>query len=607
MGRWVSVAVLCAGAAFARAAVAQAPPPAERAQVYSAYEQQTIDEVLDGLRASRDPSPEGKTIERVEIVPLDVFERRDPLPRALNVFHVTSRKRVIRRELLLDEDDRYEQVLVDDTLRNLRRLPQLSLVLVVAARGSAPDRVVLVVVTKDVWSLRLNWDVVATGGGLENLTLQPSETNFFGTHQTAFGVLILEPSAYTLGLGHTVPRVDGTRVAVETRVNVMVNRQSGSPEGSYGSLVAGQPLYSGVAQWAWDATVSWEDYPFRRYIDARPAVFLDRTTGGKVPFEYRIRDLDAAYRLTRSFGWDVKHDVTLAAGVNRQIYRATPSGDVRTLAEFVATSVPLSDTTVGPWVQYHSYAKRYVRVIDFDSLALQEDYHLGHDVVLRAHPSFRGLGGSRDVVDLYAAAQYTVPLRDGLFRASFVTDTAPEVDRIADAYILPTAHLATPTIAGLGRIVVDGALLYRWRNYLNHTDFLGGGFLGGGDRLRGYPTNFFVGQDYVAYNVELRSRPVEIFSCQIGGVVFFDAGDAFNRAGALEPFQSVGLGVRGLLPWLDRVVLRADLAFPLERPLAQSGARIPPYGAVVTFGQAFGVPTVAPPPALPTGESEAAQ
>jgi hypothetical protein len=63
----------------------------------------------------------------------------------------------------------------------------------------------------------------------------------------------------------------------------------------------------------------------------------------------------------------------------------------------------------------------------------------------------------------------------------------------------------------------------------------------------------------------------------------------------------VGFGLRALLPQLDRLVFRADIGFPVERPL-DHGAPIPPLGFLVTFGQAFGVPTVAPTPVLPTGQ-----
>src|SRR5258708_33764746 len=82
-----SFTALCVALALvvARNTPAQAPPPAERAPLYSAYEQETIDEVLRALRAVRDLNPEGKIIERIDVVPLYVFEPRDPVPLCLKV------------------------------------------------------------------------------------------------------------------------------------------------------------------------------------------------------------------------------------------------------------------------------------------------------------------------------------------------------------------------------------------------------------------------------------------------------------------------------------------------------------------------------------------
>jgi hypothetical protein len=335
----------------------------------------------------------------------------------------------------------------------------------------------------------------------------------------------------------------------------------------------------------------------RRYSNAHLFQYV-AATGASVPSEYRSRQSVATYELTRSFGWEDKHDVTVGAGIDRSVYLVSfPGVDPRTVADFVAANVPVSDTRVGPFAQYHAYTKRYVRVIDFDTLAMQEDYALGHDVVLRVYPSFRALGGTRDVLGLYGAVQYTVAVRDGLFRASFASRTEPEAHRIADAAIQPTGHFVSPTIAGLGRVVVDGTVLYRWRNSLNTNTLLGGS-----DRLRGYPTNYFLGPSYIAYNVELRSRPVEIFTCQLAGVAFFDAGDAYSDRADFAMHQSVGFGVRALFPWLDRVVFRADIGFPIERTLDTTGAPIAPFGFVVSFSQAFATPTVSPAPVLPTGQ-----
>ena len=573
------------------------PPPAQRALVYSAYEGETIAEVLASLKEVQDAEPEGKTVERVDIVPLEVFEPRDVLPRFMNVFHFTSRTSVIRRELLFGERDAYRQTLVDETLRNLRRLPQLSLVLVVATRGTTPDRVGLLVITKDVWSLRLGWNATLTPGGFELFDAQPAEWNFLGTHQILTGHFQYQPLSYTFGLGYTAPRLGDSRVATVAAVDVVVNRDTGKPEGSLGSLIAGQPLYSALVPWAWDASVAWEDVILRRYINARLARYV-APTGGSVPFQYSARLYTTTYEATRSFGWDFKHDVSFGAGIAMSRYTASfPGVDAATVADFEAANVPLSDTRVGPFVQYHGYRKRFVRVIDFDTLALQEDYSLGHDVVFRVYPSFRALGGSRDVFGFYGAVQYTWAVRDGLFRASFASRTEPEVDRIADAAVQPTIHFVSPTVAGLGRIVLDATTLYRWRNYLNQTTILGGD-----DRLRGYPTNFFIGPNYVSYNVELRSRPVEILSCAIAGVGFFDAGTAWDDEHNFALHKSLGVGLRALFPWLDRVVFRADLGFPLDRPLDATGTPIPPYAFIVSFSQAFPTPSVAPAAVLPTGQ-----
>jgi hypothetical protein len=611
------VVALCAAVAATAATIparaqTPAPPPAERAHVYSQYELETIAEVLGSKGEAIDEQPDGKLIEHIEIVPLDVIEPRDPLPQLVNVIHVTSKPWIIRREMLQREGERFSEVLADETIRNLRRLPQLSLVLVVATRGSAPDRVNVVVITKDVWSLRLNWDVVATPGGIELFAAQPSETNFLGRHQTIGTNFVLEPSAYTLGLQYVVPRIDTSRVALVANANIMVNRASGSPEGSFGQLIAGQPIYSALTEWAWDASVAWQDFVNRRYTNAQLSEFVDPQfpfygciqRANCLPFQFRAREYTTTYEVTRSFGWETKHDITFAAGIDRREYRADfPGASPLVVSDFVRDEVPVGDTRVGPSIQYHTYTKRYVRVIDFDNLALQEDYRLGHDVVLRVYPSFRAIGASRDVLGMYGAAQYSVAVRDGLFRVSVASTTEPawprqptQHDDIADASFVPTAHFVSPTIAGVGRIVFDASLLWRWRNYLNQLTYLGGD-----DRLRGYPTNFFIGQNVMAYNVELRSRPVEILKCQLAGVGFFDAGDAFNENYVAH--ESLGVGLRALFPQLDRLVFRADIGFPIQRPLdPTTGAVIPPYGFIISFGQAFVTPSVAPAPVLPAGQ-----
>src|SRR5262245_56366661 len=149
LGTAVRVAVLAAVVLAARVARAESP-------ALSDYEATTLKEAAARVGASDvvAEAADGKLIERVDIVILDVFDEHDPIPDFVNVFHATTREFVIRQELLFDAGQPYSSGRADESARNLRTIRQLSLVLVVPVQGSAPDRVRVLVITKDVWSLR---------------------------------------------------------------------------------------------------------------------------------------------------------------------------------------------------------------------------------------------------------------------------------------------------------------------------------------------------------------------------------------------------------------------------------------------------------------------
>ncbi|WP_437567406.1 hypothetical protein [Sorangium sp. So ce542] len=585
------------GALIATAAHAQQSAPAADAaprqlEGYSSYERATIERTLARLGATLDPAPEGKIVEGIDVVPYEVIEDRDPAPSFLNWFHVLSRPYVIRREVLLAVGRPYEQALADESARNLRGLSQVSLVLIFAVRGSAPGRVRVAVATKDVWSLRLNSNYRFAGGKLEYLFLQPAETNLFGIHHAIAAQLTLDPGALSLGVAYAMPRIGGSHVRLRTELNAIVARETGALEGSSGAFVYGQPLYATEAEWAWDAEISWRDEVTRRFIGTRLATFDATATpdDDDIPYRYRSDILVGGYAVTRSFGGrgapggagsTVKHDVSVGIEASRRVYRLDAPAGVApaAIAEFEASEMPVSDTRVAPTFKYSTYSTRFSRVLDFNTLALQEDYRLGHELSILIYPVTTALNSTRSFLGVSAAAAYTVALGDGLARAVIKTITEFDRSQIFDASIEARARVHTPSF-GLGRLVFDVRLLDRYRNYLNRRSQLGGD-----TRLRGYPTAAFIGEDVLSANLELRTRPVEIWSCQIAGAAFFDAGDAFDGYGELRLKQSAGFGLRALFPQLNRVVMRADWGFPLTRGYREPDAL--PGDILVTFGQAF--------------------
>src|SRR2546423_106482 len=79
--------------AYARGASAQASG-------YSTLEQSVIAQRLAERKLELDPEPEGKLVEDIQIATMDVFDERDPVPDFVDILHTTTKKFVIRRELL---------------------------------------------------------------------------------------------------------------------------------------------------------------------------------------------------------------------------------------------------------------------------------------------------------------------------------------------------------------------------------------------------------------------------------------------------------------------------------------------------------------------------
>ncbi|HWZ93136.1 MAG TPA: hypothetical protein VNW92_29960, partial [Polyangiaceae bacterium] len=291
---------------------------------YSTLERSVVNQRLAERGLVLDPEPEGKLIEDIQIATMDVFDERDPVPDLVNILHTTTRTRVIRRELLFDEGSRYQARLADESARNLRELVQLSIVLIVTAQGSTPDRVRVLVITKDVWSLRLNWALQSSNAQINSLVLNPSEENLFGVHAIVAGLFILDPASYSLGLTLGHRRLDGSHVQVGVSASVIKNRDTGATEGSFGEFRYGQPLYSLDTKWSWGTSVLWRHDIERRFLGIDVATYDAPVTAqnDRIPIAFNRDLLYGGYQLVRSFGQRFKNDLSIGIEAVRNVYNS---------------------------------------------------------------------------------------------------------------------------------------------------------------------------------------------------------------------------------------------------------------------------------------------
>ncbi len=567
--------------------------PSSTSTEYSPLEQDVIAKALAAHHGVLDPAPEGKVIESVEYERIDVFDETDPVPDELNVFHTRTREGILARELLLNQGDRWEQALVDETARNIRALPQISMALAVPMEGSAPGKVKLLVISRDVWSLRLQWDASVVGHRLGYLLLQPTELNLAGVAHEPQLNIEYQPLSWTLGAGYAIPRFGDSHVGASVGAGVVMpngnapGRTGSGPEGAYGSFDVGVPLWSSLAGWSWDVAGSVQDYVYRRYVNGDlkmfPAMLADGTTE-YVPFQYRSRASSLGASVTRSLGWAAKNDITFGFQATSQRYAVEGNvASAAAIADFVGTAVPIGEDRVYPYARWRSYRTDFFRTTDVESLDVQEDFRLGHDVYVEVDPIFRALGSTRSLISVSGGASYTLLVGDGLIRGTVEGAIETQTDgNVTDEWIDAKVGIVSPRTR-FGRLVFGGRVIHRPHDYLQRIDFLGGD-----GRLRGYPTSAVFGQELVATNLEWRTPALDLLGMAVGGALFYDAGDAFTSASQMQILHSIGAGLRLLLPFFDEVAYRLDFAVPLNTAALPGNA--PRFDVIFGVEQAFAFP-----------------
>jgi Omp85 superfamily domain len=570
----------------------------------SELEERSVARAL-GPHPDRDDAPAGKRIESVEVVRLAVFDDDDPVPDFVNIFHAQTRERYIRQELLFKPGDAYDAERVAETTRNLQTLPQFGVVVVVALKGAGPGSVRLVVIVRDVWSLRLAYELQGTfvsdtrvpvplGWGAQlslplpalranYLLVNPSETNFLGTRSQLGGIFTLAPDRYSLGALAIHPRVAGSKVDALALGQVYVNVDSGKPEGSTGELAVYRDLISLSDKWAFLAGAGWTVEQTRIYSDRRLVI-----SDEGVPLAYHTSVARGGAELTRSFGQRQKLDLTLGFEVVRSDYQATRGADTSaaSFASFVQNELPVSDTRTSPFVQLQQRTTRFFATHDVETLALSESFALGQIAALRLYPALRGLGSSRDLLGSVAWLGYTWQIDSGLLRVlgSSAMQAADHARHQASAQA--AARFVSPKL-GVLRLVLDSALQSIYDDYLNQRVVLGGD-----TRPRGYASAIFRGDSGFAASAELRTSAVNILSARVGGVAFYDVGGTAEKVGDIAFHQSLGAGVRILFPQLNRQVFRLDWAAPLTPGRGRIPDRPLPGAVYFSFGQAFDLPRV---------------
>ncbi|MCB9639626.1 MAG: hypothetical protein H6727_12100 [Myxococcales bacterium] len=611
-------------------------------RVREKYEGALLDWALQKKGLSLDPEPKGKIIEKVIIARENIIARSDPWPYFLNIFHYKTRESVVRQELLIKEGATWNTALAQETARNLRNMSVLAAALVVACRSEKPGHVVMLVITKDIWSIRFNSSYSLVGSSLQLGELFPTDINILGLNkQLALHVRLSQLELtnfrlydhFALGQLYYDQRFFGSRFQVYERLSFYINgdvpcagakgtqekvwcptQKAGTLQGVYGQFAVLYPLFSLASKWGFRFEVTVDSRQRRLYrqnpdtqapplgeqqgISIRSATF-EHPDGiiRAVPRVYDALRVTGILSFTRSFGTSLKHDISW--GISGYYDRNTPPDsfpfDDITRAWMLQNVLPRNESAIYAFASYNTRNTKYIRLRNVRAFALSEDYSLGPSL----WTEFR-VAKDLDYLNQYffeafLSASYRWHFHGDLLQIGVYAFTRfqplihertdlgfpdPWLDQYLQAYVSNISPLW-----GIGRLHVKAFVQLR-RNDIDRSVST----LGADNGLRGYLSSVFEGQHMFRVNVEFRSLPLNLWTIHAGFVLFYDGGAVFGgedpaKPGQDLPFlykQSVGFGLRFQFPQFDRETIRIDMGIPLSPGGGSFGSWFS-----LSFGQAF--------------------
>lgn len=546
------------------------------------FEKESVDAVLAETGFQIEPDPAGKVVRALQVFNLEVFSDSDGFLSFFNIFHWTTRREVIEREVLLRPGTPWNQDLVDESVRRIRDPILSNVVVLLPLKTDEPGKIDLLVVTRDVWSLRLNSNFQLQSDELTLLSISVAENNFLGLRKKLSFTFDMNQSIMSFGPSYSDPNIAGTRLTLGSAVRVIFGRESGEYEGTASGTALAYPLWSLATPWGGSIAVEHFDGPIRFFQGTGQLGIDPRGTPERDLFrrQYHLTTIEAGASATYSTGTTVKQRVSFGYEffvTEASVMDGFP-GDAAARAAFAAEVLPRSELSSALFAKYRLFTPTFQTYRDFRTYDLREDYLVGPDISYKISQAATMLGSDASYTRLVASAEYAFdPGLNSYVKFGVGWAGRFEDGDLIDQRLEASLFAATPKLWNVLRLVLRADLDARFDETQNRF------FTVGGDSgLRGHEVGQFSGERRVRLNLEARSMPLAWYFFRFGAVVFYDAAHVAERFEDLELRHDVGFGLRILIPQANPFVIRLDLAFPTR---VETGSYAPRFSA--GFFQAF--------------------
>ncbi len=505
---------------------------------------------LVSCTVAQETAPSLRYIRSIRIVRQDVFPVIDQEPeflyRLANRLHVVTRESVVRSDLLFKEGDLVDSDLLEESERRLRRLSYLGEAEIVVQEVAA-DSVDVQVITHDQWSTLVS-TIFDRGGGRTTVGAALEEFNFLGYGKQGFIEGRHEPEGTTWTFRYDDPQLFGSRW---TASQLLI---TGPLVKSYSGEIV-RPFYSPDTDWSWGASAATTERIVREFDAGTETNRFERESDGVDVF------------VSRAFGRRFRK-IRLSAGYafQQRHFAAIPDRTV---------DLPDDELIHRASVGLQREDLAFVEERQLDKFIRTEDLALGS-------------------LTSFSLRRTGIPITRGVKRFEIFASRRDLIRLAARQFVLVSLQFQTlferDTITSLRLRYYDKSLPQQTLAFNFEFDYdknpeIDRPFLMGGDTgLRGYPAREFSGNKRVLVNFEDRIfSQLNILTVQLGGVLFFDAGNIWKVAESIDFADmnySLGFGFRlGYTKSPNSRVGRIDFAWPLNR----GGG----FGISVGVGQQF--------------------
>ena len=490
----------------------------------------------------------------------DPFVESERIPLWLNQLHATTSE-----QTLLDLARVPPSALWTDSLRlDLARRMATPAILAVAVAApvvssSCDGGVDLLLVSRDMWSLRFIVRPELDGDQLTRATLGATENNLAGEHLQLALVAYKDRDFWELGPVIQKRRIAGTMLAGGLSAAAIFTPALDLEPGYRANATLGVPVETAADSLGWSLSAAAQNRLFAIYDGARIARFDNPDTEAAEAVEalWRSESSSALFSTTFARGTAWRQLYTPYLSWSEASSELASTADATLRSAFRRQLLPDDERRVGPGLRWTLFEARYRSLQDYRLFGLSEELRDGPTVTLDASFSDPLLGATRATQDLSADLSWNgAPLGDDLLRLA-AGGALGFGDGLEDAIGWTELRAVTPA-ALAGRLHLRAGWIERGLNRSRRYETLGGD-----QAMRGFAPSALRAEGLLRANLEWRSLPLRSFVARVGAVLFVDAATARGEANTDDTLLSAGLGFRSFVPHAASFIWSVDLGFPL--------------------------------------------